>query len=92
MPDINRNARVSKSPLADLYSVGAFLWSAFTKQDPIKLADPISNPFPVLPTDELPQEVDGQVKDLIAKALERDPQDRYRGAKQMVTILNQVLA
>ena len=76
---------------ADLYAAGALLWHTYTGIDPARRADPISNQFPVLSPDELPRELDSSLRDLIAKALERDPERRWSNAKEMVSVLNEHL-
>lgn len=76
---------------ADLYSAGAVLWRAFTGKDPMRLANPVTNPFPVLSPDELPPGINGALKDLIVKALERDVKKRWSSAKEMVITLNHIL-
>ena len=76
---------------ADLYSVGAVLWRAFTGKDPARMADPLKEPFPLLSPDELPKSVKGALKDLIAKAIERDVDQRWHSAHEMIRVLNQIL-
>jgi serine/threonine protein kinase len=72
---------------ADLYSVGAILWQVLTGKDPLTLAHPVHDPFPVLSPDELPAEVSGELRDLVARALERDPARRWASAAEMLTVL-----
>lgn len=75
---------------ADLYSAGAVLWRAFTGKDPTRLADPTTNPFPVLSPDEL-GDVKGPLKDFIAKALHRDVGQRWSSAREMIGGLSPIL-
>ena len=73
---------------ADLYSAGALLWRIYTGNDPAKIADPITNQFPVLSVDDLPLQMHPDLRDLIARALERDPDRRWNTAEEMVTVLD----
>ncbi|MFQ5654414.1 MAG: serine/threonine protein kinase [Planctomycetota bacterium] len=74
---------------ADLYSVGALLWYLYSGRDPAALADPISNRFPILSAEELPRQTDAPLRNLVARALERDPKRRWGSAAEMIAILNQ---
>jgi serine/threonine protein kinase len=76
---------------ADVYSAGAVLWRAFTGKDPARLADPLTNPFPILSPDELPSSVKGPLKDLIAKAIARDVDRRWPSAQEMMVALNRLI-
>jgi len=49
------------------------------------------NPFPLLSPDELPKSVKGALKGLIAKAIERDVDQRWHSAHEMIRVLNQIL-
>jgi serine/threonine protein kinase len=73
---------------ADLYSAGAILWSCLTGKDPISLAHPINDPFPVLSPDELPSDLPGEIRDLVARALQRDPGRRWASAGEMIAVLD----
>lgn len=76
---------------ADLYSVGAILWQLLVGKDPQALAHPVTDPFPVLSPDELPGDLQGEIRDLVARALERDPARRWSSADEMLTVLNRHL-
>ena len=73
---------------ADLYSAGALLWRIYTGQDPTALADPIRNPFPTLDPEELPPRLHPDLRELITRALERDPDRRWNTAAEMVEVLD----
>ena len=73
---------------ADLYSVGALLWRIYTGNDPVKRADPITNQFPVLDPEELPLRMHPDLRDLVTRALERDPDRRWSTAEEMITVLD----
>ena len=55
------------------------------------MANPITDPYPVLSPDELPKSLKGPIRDLIGKALERDPDDRWGSARDMVVTINKIL-
>ncbi|MCU0661325.1 MAG: serine/threonine protein kinase [Myxococcota bacterium] len=76
---------------ADVYSAGALLWRFFTAKDPIRLADPLNNPFPVLSPDELPRDLYKPLKDIIARALERNVERRFQSAAEFAGALTFVL-
>ncbi len=76
---------------ADVYSAGALLWRVFTGKDPLRLADPLQNPFPVLSPDELPKELPRPLKDTISRALDRDVDQRYQSAAALAAALTLVL-
>ena len=75
-------------PRADLYSVGALMWRMYTGTDPARLADPVSNQFPTLPADRLPPGMEPELRDLVVRVLERDPERRFPSAQEMVKVLD----
>jgi serine/threonine protein kinase len=76
---------------ADLYSAGAVLWRAFTGRDPMGLADPTVNPFPVLSPDELPNDLPGSLRDCIARAVAREVDERWQSAGEMAHCLTDLV-
>ena len=76
---------------ADIYSAGALLWRAFTGKDPVRLADPLTNPFPLLSPAELPPKLPKQLRDTIARALDRDVDRRFSSAGELAEALSDIL-
>jgi serine/threonine protein kinase len=76
---------------ADVYSAGAVLWRAFSGRDPTRLACPTRDPFPVLDPSALPAELAALVKDIVVRALQRDPNDRFASAELMAEAIDQAL-
>ncbi len=77
----------------DVYSLGAVLFQGLSKGhiDPMTLAQPMEDEFPVLPLDRLRDDLHPLTCEIIERALERDPEDRYRDAQQMREALERAL-
>jgi len=69
----------------DLYSLGAILYQGLSQGhlDPMALAAPPDDEFPVLDLSALRPDIHPFTRDIIARALARDPQDRHPDARAM---------
>lgn len=72
--------RGEASPLADIYSLGATLHHALTKRDP-RLEPPFS--FSERPIRQINPNISADLEAVISKALEYNPDDRWRSADEM---------
>lgn len=70
---------------ADVYSMGALLYSLLTKQAPANMQSE------VLPPSYLNPEVSSEMDRVVLKALETDPADRYPDAKALMAALGSVM-
>ncbi len=82
---------------SDIYSLGIVLFEAATGQLPFDGPDAISvamkqaNDLPPYPSDFNP-DIDPDLEDIIMKALEKNPHNRFSSAMEMRTALNDYLA
>ncbi len=70
---------------ADLYSLGAILFQALSRGrvDPMSLARPTEDEFPVLPIDALRGDIHPLTLEVVTRSLARDPEERFASAGQM---------
>jgi len=76
--------RGDATPLADLYALGATIHHAVTRRDP-RLEAPFS--FAERPVRQINPNVSQVLENVINKALEYDPDDRYESAEEMKSAL-----
>jgi len=79
-PEASHGREAQIDPRFDLYTLGATLWQAVTLQDPREMGED----FPTLdPKAMMGKGVSGDFITLVAKALSRDPEQRYSMAATM---------
>ncbi len=76
--------RGEASHLADIYALGATLHHVFSKQDP-RLEPPFS--FGERPLRQINPDVSPAMEELIYKALQYNPEDRYQSAEEFKEVL-----
>ena len=69
----------------DLYSLGAVLFQGLSRGhiDPMSLATPFEDEYPVLDEDLLRDDIHPLSRAIVRKALAREPKDRFRAAPEM---------
>ena len=78
---------------ADLYSLGAILFQAFSlgQIDPMALAAPPEDEFPILDPGQLRGDLHPLTRELVARAVARDPVDRHPDAGALREAIETVL-
>jgi serine/threonine protein kinase len=83
-------------PQSDLYAVGVILYEMFTGQPPFDAQDPLDVAMlqmrepPPAPRD-LRAEIGPELEEVILKALEKQPQDRYQSGAELADALDRAL-
>ena len=75
------------SPLTDVYSLAATLHHAITRTDP-SLEPPFS--FASRPLRDFSPQAPEALEDILSKALEANPEDRYQSATEMKEALEKL--
>lgn len=86
-PEVRRIAHPSATVdhRADLYSLGAILYQGLSRGhvDPMSLATPFEDEYPVLDPETLRAELHPKTRQLVLHALARDPEARFSSAEAM---------
>jgi serine/threonine protein kinase len=83
-------------PQSDLYAVGVILYEMFTGQPPFDAQDPLDVAMlqmsePPRPPRELRAEIGPELEEVILKALEKQPRDRYQSGAELADALDRAL-
>lgn len=98
MPPEQASGKVEDvGPLADVYALGAILYSTLTGRPPFQAASPMETLLQVLEKEpvaprQLNPAIDEDLQTICLKCLEKDPPRRYVGAAELQDELNRYLA
>lgn len=98
MPPEQASGKIEEvGPLADVYSLGAILYSTLTGRPPFQSASPMDTLLQVLEKDPVPPKqlnpaIDEDLQTICLKCLEKQPERRYGSAQDLLDELNRYLA